>query len=345
MKITRILLLGSLLAAFAAPALANEKPIVYTVKKGDTLWGISKRFIKDPDYWPNLWSHNPTIGNPHLIYPGQTLHIYDGRIEIVPVAPPAPEEAPVLAAEEPAPMITAEALRTVEVNVHGAPRSFVLTEELPTLGTLIDTTENRFLMYVGDTVFLEMDDLAAVMPGQQLKILEMGKEVTHPVTGKLIGYQVSEMGRAEITGKTDDVAVAVIKSAIREVQRGAKVRPYVEFPATVQTKPATVAMQGVVLTSDSGNETLSVQDVIHVDLGSAAGLEVGNELELYRTRVFTKSARPLKQLDADNFVELPPVDLGRAVVIAVRENNAAALVTSVTNLPLYRGDLVKTILP
>ena len=98
------------------------------------------------------------------------------------------------------------------------------------------------------------------------------------------------------------------------------------------------------MTSDSGNESLSVQDVIHIDLGSAAGLEVGNELALFRTRVFTKSARPIKQLDPDNFVELPDVDLGKAVVIAVRENTAAALVTSVTNLPLYRGDQVKTLL-
>ncbi len=342
MKISHILLLGGLLTACASPALAEEKPIVYTVKKGDTLWAISKRFIKDPDYWPNLWSNNPAIGNPHLIYPGQTLYIYDGRIEIVPVAPPAPEATSETLAEAPA--ATPAAVQPIEVNVHGAPRSFVLTEELPTLGTLIDTTENRFLMYEGDTVFLEMDDLAAVTPGQQLKILEMGKEVTHPVTGKLIGYQVSEMGRAEITGKTDDVAVAVIKKTIREVQRGAKVRPYVEFPATVQIKPATVAAQGVILTADSGNESLSVQDVIHVDLGSAAGLAVGNELMLYRTRVFTKSARPLKQLDADNFVELPDIDLGRAVVVAVRDQTAAALVTSVSSLPLYRGDLVKTIL-
>ena len=342
MKITRILLLGCLLAAFAAPALAEEKPIVYTVKKGDTLWGISKRFIKDPDYWPNLWSNNPAIGNPHLIYPGQTLYIYDGRIEIVPAAPPAAETLPEGAEE---PVAASAPARAIEINVHGAPRSFVLTEELPTLGTLIDTTENRFLMYAGDMVFLEMDDLAAATPGQQLQILEMGKEVTHPVTGELIGFQVSEMGRAEVTGKTNDVAVAVIKETIREVQRGAKVRPYVEFPATVQTKPVTVAAQGVILTSDSGNESLSVQDVIHVDIGSAAGVEVGNELMLYRTRVFTKSARPLEQLDADNFVELPDIDLGKAVVIAVREKTAAALVLSVTNLPLYRGDLVKTVLP
>jgi LysM repeat protein len=342
MKITRILLLGCLLAAFAAPVFANEEPIVYTVKPGDTLWGISQRFIKDPYYWPNLWSHNPAIGNPHLIYPGQTLYIYDGRIEIVPAIQPAAET---LAEGAETPVAAPAAARSIEVKVHGAPRSFVLTEELPTLGTLIDTTENRFLMYEGDTVFLEMDDLAAVTPGQQLKILEMGKKVTHPVTSELIGFQVSEMGRAEVTGKTGDVAVAVIRETIREVQRGAKVRPYAEFPATVMTKPATVATQGVVLTSDSENETLSIQDVIHVDLGSAAGLEVGNELMLYRTRVFTKSARPIKQLDADNFVELPDIDLGRAVVIAVREKTAAALVTSVTNLPLYRGDLVKTVLP
>ncbi len=336
MKITRILLLVSLLAVFALPAMASEQPIVYTVKKGDTLWGISKRFIKDPDYWPNLWSNNPGIGNPHLIYPGQTLHIYDGRIEIVPVAPTA--EA--LAETGETPVVAAETACSIEVNVHGAPRSFVLSEELPTLGTLIDTTENRFLMYEGDTIFLGMDDLAAVTPGQQLQLLEMGKEVTHPVTGELIGFQVNEMGRAEVTGKTNDVAVAVIRETTREVQRGAKVRPYQELPETVQTKPATVAAQGVILTSDAGNESLSAQDVIHVDLGSAAGLEIGNELMLYRTRTFTKTA----QFEADNVVELPDIDLGKAVVIAVREKTAAALVTSVTNLPLYRGDLVKTVL-
>lgn len=344
MKITRILLLGCLLAIFAAPALAEEKPIVYTVQKGDTLWGISKRFIKDPYYWPNLWSHNPAIGNPHLIYPGQTLHIYDGRIEIVPVAPPVEEPVAGCPTAEQEPMVTAEALRSVEINVHGSPRSFVSVDEVPTLGTLIDTTENRAMLYENDTIYLEMDDLAAVTPGQQVELLELGKKVTHPVTGKLVGYHVNQMGSAELTGRTDDVAIAVIKETIREVQRGAKVRPFVDMPATVMTKPATVAANGVILTSDSGNETLSDQDVIHVDIGSADGLEIGNELMLYRTRVFTKSARPIKQLDADNFVELPDIDLGNAVVIAVRENTAAALVNKVTSLPLYRGDLVKTVL-
>ena len=81
----------------------------------DTLWGISKRFIKDPYYWPNLWSHNPGIGNPHLIYPGQTLHIYDGRIEIVPVAPPATEQAVSCEPAEQEEMVTADALHSVAI--------------------------------------------------------------------------------------------------------------------------------------------------------------------------------------------------------------------------------------
>ena len=92
MNLKRIILTTFLLLMiWPSLALAKEEPIIYTVKQGDTLWGISQRFIKDPYYWPNLWSNNPDIGNPHLIYPGQKLRIYDGRIEIIPVGEGAGE--------------------------------------------------------------------------------------------------------------------------------------------------------------------------------------------------------------------------------------------------------------
>ena len=64
---------------FALPAFAQEQEQTYVIKKGDTLWGISERFINDPYYWPNLWANNPEITNPHLIYPGDQIRIFGGR--------------------------------------------------------------------------------------------------------------------------------------------------------------------------------------------------------------------------------------------------------------------------
>ena len=54
-------------------------PTRYVVKKGDTLWGISNKFLKNPAYWPEVWDKNQRVKNPHLIYPGDVLFIYQGR--------------------------------------------------------------------------------------------------------------------------------------------------------------------------------------------------------------------------------------------------------------------------
>ena len=346
MKIARILLTGCLLAAVCAPPAAAEEPIIYTVKKGDTLWSISKRFIKDPHYWPNLWANNPAIGNPHLIYPGQVLSIHDGRIEIVPVGAkaeePATAETAAAAAPETAPA-KAEEVRMVDT--YGGARSFIGSDEMATLGTLIDATEDRVLLYEGEAVYLEMDNLASVAPGQRYQLLELGEDVKHPVTGQVIGKQISHLGFLEITGTTADVAVAVIRNSTREIQRGARVRPFEEIPAFIPRRPATAALHGYVVAADEGKLALSQLDVIHVDLGAADGLAIGNELSLFRQRTFTKSARPLKQLDQDNFVALPEIPLGKAIVIATGEKTAAAVVLEVANLTIFRGDQVRTQLP
>jgi len=53
MALKKFLILG-LLLVIPAVGVAEDAGRVYTIKKGDTLWGISERFLKDPYYWPNL---------------------------------------------------------------------------------------------------------------------------------------------------------------------------------------------------------------------------------------------------------------------------------------------------
>jgi len=61
--------------AVHAQTLRDDHPDRYVVVKGDTLWDISARFLRDPWLWPEVWQVNPQIANPHLIYPGDIVSL------------------------------------------------------------------------------------------------------------------------------------------------------------------------------------------------------------------------------------------------------------------------------
>ena len=98
-----LVLVAAIFSGRAAVAEQQSEPTVYVVKKGDTLWGLSDRFMKDPYYWPDMWASNPgDIKNPHFIFPGQRLRIYPDRIEVESVSRKAETASSDTAAEEPA---------------------------------------------------------------------------------------------------------------------------------------------------------------------------------------------------------------------------------------------------
>lgn len=337
MNIRRMTILAALLL-LPLNVLAQAEPQSYTVKKGDTLWGISQRFIKDPYYWPSLWSNNGQINNPHFIYPGQKLAIYDGRIEVVPAAAPEAPSAPTSAAAEAPLTPTAEpqVQEAVTISALSGSGGFIGVEDLEGSGTLVDTTDNRLLITKDDTVFFEMKEAAQAAPGTVFSLFDVGKQVLHPTTGKPAGFLVSELGTVQLTRVDGALATGVIRDVFKEIRRGARLKPYAPPKTEVSLKRATKSLSGQILSPSENQLLLGYHDIIHLDLGTADGLESGNLVYISRPRKATEFALQDKNL------KLPDVLLGSAVVLETRAHTASALVLKSVN-PMERGDQVTTV--
>lgn len=96
--------------------LAAGTEYTYTVKKNDTLSEIAEDCLGDANRWPEIYALNRgthftkvggTLTNPHLIYPGWTLHLPDDATPPTTAKPPAAEKpAPVTPPSASAPPVS-----------------------------------------------------------------------------------------------------------------------------------------------------------------------------------------------------------------------------------------------
>lgn len=147
----------------STPAIAEKlkvkpnAPARYTVKKGDTLWGISGKYLYRPWKWPSLWQANRSqIANPHLIYPGQVLVLsyvngrpvlnVEGGIPTIKLSPRIRD------------MGSGYGINTIDVNFYRMfmqHPQFIDRKDLATAARLVGGPDNRLYYTIGDRVFAD----------------------------------------------------------------------------------------------------------------------------------------------------------------------------------------------
>ncbi|MDD2337626.1 MAG: LysM peptidoglycan-binding domain-containing protein [Geobacteraceae bacterium] len=313
-----------LLVPLAAGA-QSEKPTIYVVKKGDTLWGLSDRFLQDPFYWPNLWARNQVITNPHLIYPGQRVRIYPDRIEFIeteaaPVTPPPSQE-----------QVVQERIFTLSGS-----EGFLLETDLNPAGTILQSDHNRLIVGQEDTVYTDIGTELGAKPGDNYSIIKKVKKVFHPVTGSFIGYKYLPLGKLELVDLEARSSRAIITNSYLEISPGDILTPYRNERREVALKAADKNLDGYIVESRMGNITIGNNDVVYLDLGKTQGVEVGNMLYVVRDVPLNKT---YVKRDA---APLPQQVLGAVVVVDVSDKTSTALVIKSVET-IYLGDKVKLI--
>lgn len=309
-------------------AVAGEgTPKTYIIKKGDTLWGVSERFLKDPQYWPNLWSNNEYVTNPHLIYPGQKITIYDGRTLVV------AEQKKATGVREVEQTIEPDA---ITLRTYGGAEGFVLEGDMEGLGVIVDTVDNRILLTKNDLIFIKARDPESLRVGDHLSVYRKGKKVMHPRSGKKIGHQVIDVGEVVIHEVNDDVVTGQILEATQEIQRGDCLAPKRPRTQEIVMKKSDEAVSGCVISSATDQMSLGSYDLLYFDVGAADGLEPGHIVYLSRERKTTEKALVKSDL------ELPDVLLGSALVLETREHTSAAMILK-SRESVFVGDKVFTV--
>ena len=326
--------------------LAPNAPDTYTVKTRDTLWDISKMYLRSPWRWPELWSMNlQQIRNPHLIYPGQILILEKsgGRARLR-----------VGQAVDGGTTKLSPRVRATDIGAGGIPSiPFHLIEpflneavvfqgdELASAPRIVASQEGRVILARGDTAYVR-GDLANT---REYRIFREARPLKDPTTAEVLGYEANYVGAAEYvrqgesrpdaSGKTEIVPATFLVTSIRQeagVGDRLAVVPPREFTNYAPHAPQG-PMAGQIIGMYGDALTGGQNQIVSLNKGAVDGMERGHVLALWRA-----GSSVIDRTDASRpTIKLPDEQHGTLFVFRVFDRVSYALILSVKE-PVKAGD-------
>ncbi|HEV3181524.1 MAG TPA: LysM domain-containing protein [Steroidobacteraceae bacterium] len=262
----------------ANPVANPTAPMHYTVKRGDTLWGIASMYLKDPWLWPEVWIINPQVPNPHLIYPGDKLALAygaGGRLEV------RLEEAGVSRLD---PRLRSDPLANAIPTIPYSAIAAFLSRP-----TIMTSDEIRHAPYV--LAFRDMHQVAGndievyvrhlqAAENSRFAVMHIATPLVDPDDGKVVGYEGIYTATA-LVKRSGDPAKAVLIDPARETLAGDRlVSSDNEVPVNFTPSVPASQIHGHIIDVVGGTDLVGQFYVVAINRGKRHGIEPGTVLAI-----------------------------------------------------------------
>ncbi|AMM24888.1 LysM peptidoglycan-binding domain-containing protein [Variovorax sp. PAMC 28711] len=343
--------------------LVATAPDEYTVKPGDTLWAISRLYLKSPWRWPELWGMNlGEIANPHRIYPGQVLYLdkTGGRARLTTRRGTGmPDGTIKLSPRTRYESLSGMALPTLNpslIEPFLAEPIVVDEDTLKVAPRIVAGNDDRVLLARGDRAYARGETGSPVVevpgPIKQFRIFRNATPLKDPATGEILGYEAQYLGRATlqrgestVTQLTDgkevtNVVPATIDIVAAREEMRAGDRLLSEPPRPMQSYVPRAPTQQVVdgrIVSVYGNavQFAAQNQVVAINKGLRDGIESGQVLAILKNGAVIVD----KTNDAKETLKLPNERIGLLMVFRPFDKVSYALVLEISDTP-KAGDLL-----
>jgi hypothetical protein len=267
-------------AQSGGPVMNPNAPDSYVVKRGDTLWGIAKVFLRDPWFWPEIWQVNPQVQNPHLIYPGDTLRLVyiDGKPQIMLQRGDSARVEPRIRSEPFEGAITTIPYQSVAAFM--SKPSVLAKEQIKNAPYVLASRDMHVVAAEGDTLYAR-GFTAPVDLGSHYNVVHVGEALRDPDDNTILGYDGVFTGAGHITRGGDPATLLMTESAY-ETEPGDKLfAGGVEVPLDFIPSPPKDKINGRIIAVSHGVTVIGQYEVVVINRGARDGLAPGNVLAVY----------------------------------------------------------------
>lgn len=309
-------------------------PDFHTVKKGDTLWDITDQYYGNPWQWPQVWSYNPEITNPHWIYPLDQIRLKS-----------------LTDAQEPSPI--PDKARTISKK--STKGSIVLQnygyldeEALRTVGRIFGADEEHMMLSKSDVVYIKFKPGQQVQTGKPYSVFRKMRESERNPEEQGILVRIFGTVKIDNYDRKKRIARGVIENSVDPIERGYRIAMLDTRFSVVPPKTNQRNVAATIVASLRPLRLIGSYQVVFVDAGRDKGVVPGNRFiairkgDEWQGSLFTsvEDMGGVYNLPEYRQQDYPREEIAVLRVIRVRKKTSVALVTD-SNTNVKIGDRVE----